>query len=142
MENSIKDSLNEFKEYIKNLDISLAQTEQLGIIFIIFGYLEFFNGADIDILESLEINYTGKSPDEITLLGQELIFIGYILLWIVSIDRVNEKSLRNAKNNNNFHISSYIQIADSYLLSVIAHFIRLQAFYEVVRTNSNEEFIE
>ena len=102
MENSIKDSLNEFKEYIKNLDISLAQTEQLGIIFIIFGYLEFFNGADIDILESLEINYTGKSPDEITLLGQELIFIGYILLWIVSIDRVNEKSLRNAKNNNNF----------------------------------------
>ena len=55
MENSIKDSLNEFKEYIKNLDISLAQTEQLGIIFIIFGYLEFFNGADIDILESLEI---------------------------------------------------------------------------------------
>ena len=104
MENSIKDSLNEFKEYIKNLDISLAQTEQLGIIFIIFGYLEFFNGADIDILESLEINYTGKSPDEITLLGQELIFIGYILLWIVSIDRVNEKSLRNAKNNNNFHI--------------------------------------
>lgn len=129
MENSIKDSLNEFKEYIKNLDISLAQTEQLGIIFIIFGYLEFFNGADIDILESLEINYTGKSPDEITLLGQELIFIGYILLWIVSIDRVNEKSLRNAKNNNNFHISAYIQIADSYLLSVIAHFIRLQAFY-------------
>ena len=142
MENSIKDSLNEFKEYIKNLDISLAQTEQLGIIFIIFGYLEFFNGADIDILESLEINYTGKSPDEITLLGQELIFIGYILLWIVSIDRVNEKSLRNAKNNNNFHISAYIQIADSYLLGVIAHFIRLQAFYEVVRTNSNEEFIE
>ncbi|MFQ6999983.1 MAG: hypothetical protein ACLRRH_01325 [Clostridium sp.] len=142
MENSIKDSLNEFKEYIKNLDISLAQTEQLGIIFIIFGYLEFFNGADIDILESLEINYTGKSPDEITLLGQELIFIGYILLWIVSIDRVNEKSLRNAKNNNNFHISAYIQIADSYLLSVIAHFIRLQAFYEVVRTHSNEEFIE
>ena len=142
MENSIKDSLNEFKEYIKNLDISLAQTEQLGIIFIIFGYLEFFNGADIDILESLEINYTGKSPDEITLLGQELIFIGYILLWIVSIDRVNEKSLRNAKNNNNFHISAYIQIADSYLLSVIAHFIRRQAFYEVVRTNSNEEFIE
>ena len=142
MENSIKDSLDEFKEYIKNLDISLAQTEQLGIIFIIFGYLEFFNGADIDILESLEINYTGKSPDEITLLGQELIFIGYILLWIVSIDRVNEKSLRNAKNNNNFHISAYIQIADSYLLSVIAHFIRLQAFYEVVRTNSNEEFIE
>lgn len=142
MENSIKDSLNEFKEYIKNLDISLAQTEQLGIIFIIFGYLEFFNGADIDILESLEINYTRKSPDEITLLGQELIFIGYILLWIVSIDRVNEKSLRNAKNNNNFHISAYIQIADSYLLSVIAHFIRLQAFYEVVRTNSNEEFIE
>lgn len=142
MENSIKDSLNEFKEYIKNLDISLAQTEQLGIIFIIFGYLEFFNGADIDILESLEINYTGKSPNEITLLGQELIFIGYILLWIVSIDRVNEKSLRNVKNNNNFHISAYIQIADSYLLSVIAHFIRLQAFYEVVRTNSNEEFIE
>lgn len=142
MENSIKDSLNEFKEYIKNLDINLAQTEQLGIIFIIFGYLEFFNGADIDILESLEINYTGKSPDEITLLGQELIFIGYILLWIVSIDRINEKSLRNAKNNNNFHISAYIQIADSYLLSVIAHFIRLQAFYEVVRTNSNEEFIE
>lgn len=142
MENSIRDSLNGFKEYIKNLDISLAQTEQLGIIFIIFGYLEFFNGADIDILESLEINYTGKSPDEITLIGQELIFIGYVLLWIVAIDRVNEKSLRNLKNNNNFHISLYIQIADSYLLSVIAHFIRLQAFYEVARTNSNGEFIE
>lgn len=142
MENSISDSLNEFKEYIKNLDISLAQTEQLGIIFIILGYLEFFNGAEIDILESLEINYAGKSPDEITLFGQELIFIGYVLLWIVAIDRVNEKSLRTLKSNTKFHISAYIQIADSYLLSVIAHSIRLQAFYEVARTNANNEFIE
>ena len=141
MENSIRDSLNEFREYIKNLDINLAQTEQLGIIFIIFGYLEFFTGADIDILESLEINYTGKSPDEVTLLGQEIILIGYLLLWIVSIERVNEKSLRNSKNDN-FYISAYIQVADSYLLSVIAHSIRLQAFYKIVKTNSNGEFIE
>ncbi|MCI7441841.1 MAG: hypothetical protein MSA89_01960 [Clostridium sp.] len=141
MENSIRDSLNEFIEYIKNLDINLAQTEQLGIIFIIFGYLEFFTGADIDILESLEINYTGKSPDEVTLLGQEIILIGYVLLWIVSIERVNEKSLRNSKNDN-FYISAYIQVADSYLLSVIAHSIRLQAFYKIVKTNSNGEFIE
>lgn len=141
MENSIRDSLNEFREYIKNLDINLAQTEQLGIIFIIFGYLEFFTGADIDILESLEINYTGKSPDEVTLLGQEIILIGYVLLWIVAIERVNEKSLRNSKNNN-FYISAYIQVADSYLLSVIAHSIRLQAFYKIVKTNSNGEFIE
>lgn len=141
MENSIKDSLNEFREYIKNLDISLAQTEQLGIIFIIFGYLEFFTGADIDILESLEINYTGKSPDEVTLLGQEIILIGYVLLWIVSIERVNEKSLRDSKNEN-FYISPYIEVADSYLLSVIAHSIRLQAFYKIAKTNSNGEFIE
>ncbi len=141
MENSIRDSLNEFIEYIKNLDINLAQTEQLGIIFIIFGYLEFFTGADIDILESLEINYTGKSPDEVTLLGQEIILIGYVLLWIVAIERVNEKSLRNSKNDN-FYISAYIQVADSYLLSVIAHSIRLQAFYKIVKTNSNSEFIE
>lgn len=141
MENSIEDSLNEFREYIKNLDISLAQTEQLGIIFIIFGYLEFFTGADIDILESLEINYTGKSPDEVTLLGQEIILIGYVLLWIVAIERVNEKSLRNSKNNN-FYIAEYIQVADSYLLSVIAHSIRLQAFYKIAKTNSNSEFIE
>ncbi|MGM9979118.1 MAG: hypothetical protein ACI33J_10000 [Clostridium sp.] len=141
MENSIRDSLNEFREYIKNLDINLAQTEQLGIIFIIFGYLEFFTGADIDILESLEINYTGKSPDEVTLLGQEIILIGYVLLWIVAIERVNEKSLRNSKNNN-FYISAYIQVADSYLLSVIAHSIRLQAFYKIAKTNSNNEFIE
>ena len=141
MENSIRDSLNEFREYIKNLDINLAQTEQLGIIFIIFGYLEFFTGADIDILESLEINYTGKSPDEVTLLGQEIILIGYVLLWIVAIERVNEKSLRNSKNNN-FYISAYIQVADSYLLSVIAHSIRLQAFYKIVKTNSNGKFIE
>lgn len=141
MENSIRDSLNEFREYIKNLDINLAQTEQLGIIFIIFGYLEFFTGADIDILESLEINYTGKSPDEVTLLGQEIILIGYVLLWIVAIERVNEKSLRNSKNNN-FYIAAYIQVADSYLLSVIAHSIRLQAFYKIVKTNSNGEFIE
>lgn len=141
MENSIRDSLNEFREYIKNLDINLAQTEQLGIIFIIFGYLEFFTGADIDILESLEINYTGKSPDEVTLLGQEIILIGYVLLWIVAIERVNEKSLRNSKNNN-FYISAYIQVADSYLLSVMAHSIRLQAFYKIVKTNSNGEFIE
>lgn len=141
MENSIRDSLNEFIEYIKNLDINLAQTEQLGIIFIIFGYLEFFTGADIDILESLEINYTGKSPDEVTLLGQEIILIGYVLLWIVAIERVNEKSLRNSKNDN-FYISAYIQVADSYLLSVIAHSIRLQAFYKIVKTNSNGEFIE
>ena len=141
MENSIRDSLNEFIEYIKNLDINLAQTEQLGIIFIIFGYLEFFTGADIDILESLEIKYTGKSPDEVTLLGQEIILIGYVLLWIVSIERVNEKSLRNSKNDN-FYISAYIQVADSYLLSVIAHSIRLQAFYKIVKTNSNGEFIE
>lgn len=141
MENSIRDSLNEFKEYIKNLDINLAQTEQLGIIFIIFGYLEFFTGADIDILESLEINYTGKSPDEVTLLGQEIILIGYVLLWIVSIERVNEKSIRNSKNDN-FYISAYIQVADSYLLSVIAHSIRLQAFYKITETNSNGEFIE
>lgn len=142
MENSIRNSLNEFREYIKNLDINLAQTEQLGIIFIIFGYLEFFYGADIDILESLEINHTGKSPDEVTLLGQELILIGYIILWVVAIERSDEKALRNSRDGSNFYIAAYIQVADSYFLSVVAHSIRLQAFYEIVRTNRNEEFIE
>lgn len=142
MDNICIDSLDEFREYIKNLDISLAHLEQLGIIFIVVGYLDFYDAANLDILEALEINNTGKHPDEEVLYGQFLILIGYILLWIVSVDRVNEKSSRNSNDNENFYIPAYVQVADSYLLSVLAHAMRLHTFYIIAETNKNEEIIE
>lgn len=142
MENTDNYLLSEFREYIKNLDISLAHLEQLGIIFIIVGYLDFYDAANLDILEALEINTGGKHPDEAVLYGQSLILIGYILLWVVAVDRVNEKSSRNSNDNENFYIPAYVQVADSYLLSVIAHAIRLQGFYIIAETNKNAEIIE
>lgn len=142
METINNDSLNEFREYIKNLDINLAHLEQLGIIFIIAGYLDFYDSANLDILESLEINFTGKNPDEAVLYGQSIILIGYILLWVVSVDRVNEKNSRNSTDDEKFYIPAYIQVADSYLFSVIAHSMRLQAFYIIAKTNKNGEIIE
>lgn len=130
------------EEFIKNLDISIAELEKAGAILLTIGYSHFFYGAEIDILESLEINTTGKSPDDITLFGQQLVLAGYIILWTVAVKRVKEKIFINEKTNRNFPITPYIQVADTYLLSVFSNAIRLDGFVQIASSENNGEFIE
>lgn len=129
-------------EFIKKLDISIADLEKAGATLLVLGYSHFFFGADLDILEALEINTTGKSPDSITLFGQQLVLTGYIILWVVAVKRVKEKKFLNENTDKNFTIAPYAQIADAYLLSVFANSLRLEGFTQINLVNNNGEFIE
>lgn len=128
---------SELDDFIKRLDISLAELEELGLTFLLVGYSNFYIGADLDILEALDINNTGQHPDIVTLWGQNLVLIGYIFLWIVSTKRVEEKSFRTDSENNEIYIiEPYIQISQAYLLSVFANYLRVVAFQQIAINNA------
>jgi len=60
-------------------------------------------------------------PDEITLFGQQLVFYGYTCLWIVAYNRLKEKSFRHENTEEEYLLPAYEEIANAYLLSVIAN---------------------
>lgn len=130
-ENSTEEN-NEFEEYIKNLDANLAMLEKLGLFFILSGYSLFVYGANLDILESLDIETNSSEPDFVTFTGQQLVLTGYIILFVVASKRVYEKSLRIENQIELFELSSYRLIANAYLLSVIANAMRVQGFSQIV----------
>ncbi|WP_315079914.1 hypothetical protein [uncultured Clostridium sp.] len=67
--------------FLRNLDISLANLEKVGAIFVTLGYSTFLCGADLDISEALGINNSDVVPISIFLFGQQLILIGFNLLF-------------------------------------------------------------
>ncbi|MCQ2969692.1 MAG: hypothetical protein MJ191_06215 [Clostridium sp.] len=132
---------NNFEELIRKQDIALANLEKVGLFFLLYGYSLFVVGANLDILEALDINNTGYLPDTITLYGQQLILTGYIILFIVASNRIAEKAFRNEVTNENHDLGPYKRIANAYFLSIIANSLRVKAFeeIEILILNNKEE---
>lgn len=129
---------NSFDALLTNLDIDIANLEKTGLFFILYGYSIFVVGANLDILESLDINDTGYVPDTVTLYGQELVLTGYIILFIVASKRVSEKGFRDSVTDEDYDLGPYSLLANAYLLSVLANSLRVVAFSQidtVVRKN-------
>ena len=139
---SENDILNYIDDFFKSVDISLAELEKIGSLLIIFGYSNFFYAADVDILETKEINNTGKSPSTITATGQQYISTGYVILWVVSIKRMQQIEKKNIGKTNKIPLAPYRLVANTYLLSVFANALRLEGFTEIDKIDKNKEFIE
>lgn len=125
--------------YITNLDISIAELEKVAVTVITLGYSQFFFGAEVDILDAKGINYQKLLADDITYHGQILVFWGYVLTFIVASKRVYEKSLRNNNTEDNFEITAFEKLRDSYYFSIISNFIRLEALGEIASNSNNTE---
>lgn len=121
------------EEYIKNLDINLADLEKIGVFFILFGYSFYVLAANLDILEVLEKNDTGITPTDIFIFGQRFVVCGYIILYIVSLKRVDERKIRNVYIDGEYDLDPYFLVATSYLFSIIANIMRLEAFIKIDR---------
>ena len=139
--NETSESNSNFEQLITQQDIDLANLEKIGLFFLLYGYSIFVVGADLDILEALDINTTGYIPDSVTLYGQELVLTGYIILFIVASKRVAEKAFRTEVTEENYDLGPYKLLANGYFLSIIANSLRIQAFaeIEILIINNKEE---
>lgn len=128
-----QDTSEKFDEFIKNLDISIAELEKSGAFFLTLGYSNFFRGADLDVLEILERNFTGDSPAEVTLIGQQFVLMGYVILYIVALKRYDEKQLRLTQGNENINLAPYKILTEAYLASACANYLRYLAFSQILK---------
>lgn len=119
--------------YLKNWELALANLEKIGALFTSFGYLNFFFAANLDTLNILNVNNTGRTPEEVFIYGQELISIGYTILWIVSINRYSEELFRVNNTEESFLSPAFQQLKDSYLISLFANLYRLDAFIQIYK---------
>lgn len=137
--NDTTSSDDNLENYLKELDLSLANLEKVGAIFLSLGYYTISIGANLDTLEILKINNTGESPEKTFLYGQSLTVIGYILLWIVAMNRININILKNKYTDAHINLSPHHKLSSAYSLSVFANLIRLDAFAELYYTSLNEK---
>ena len=125
---------NNIDSLLDGIDIDLANLEKIGAFFLVIGYSNFIPAANLDILETLNINNTNVSSISLFILGQKVVLLGYTILLIVALRRTNNKSSRNTILNENSSITAYNKIIYSYILSVLANLIRLEAFYEISKS--------
>ena len=118
-------SYMDIESYYKNLNISIANLEKLGVTILITGYLLFIYSSDVEIGEIITDE---EAPADILYLGQTLVAIGYFILLVVSENRTTEDFLNILGEN----INARKKVTLSYMLSLIANIIRLQGFYELV----------
>lgn len=143
----LKDKKNENRneeldEYFKQLDIKFATLEKFGSSLLVIGYFLFIHGANIDILDSLDMNNTGETASSVTLLGAELILVGYALLFIVASDRLEEKKLQNDLLSQNANLTPYENLYYAYFFSIIINMLRVHALSEIDKANkSGETFV-
>ena len=119
------------ENYIRELDLETEKLEIIGASLNALGYLIISYGADIDIYDIITNNEVDTTSAEVTLFGQLIIVIGYLILLVVSTRRVYTRKLRNEYLNENNFISSYEKLETSYLLSTFSNYLRLEAFYEI-----------
>ncbi|MDB1939958.1 hypothetical protein [Clostridium tertium] len=136
MNNNLFDDIEEF---IRNLDINLAELERTGATFISIGYAFFTYAANVDIQDLLTNNNTDVASAEITLQGQQLVLLGYIFLWVVAMKRVYSRNLRNTHMEETINVSPYVKLANAYLLSTFANALRLEAFTEIANSEESGE---
>ena len=136
------EEFNEYiEEYIRKLDFDTERLETLAASLNALGYLLIAYGAKIDIYDIVTNNEVDTTSAEVTVLGQLIIVIGYILLWIVSTRRVYARVLRNEYLDETNFVPSYKKLETSYLLSIFANLVRLEAFYEILlnREHNSED---
>lgn len=137
-----ENSSEELDEYFKQLDIKFASLEKFGSSLLVIGYFLFIHGANIDILDSLDINNTGETASSVTLLGAELILVGYAILFIVASDRLEEKKLQNELLSQNTNLTPYENLYYAYIFSIIINMLRVHALSEIDKANkSGEAFV-
>ena len=125
----------EIDKSIIEFEVSLANMEKVGVAFLVAGYSNYIYATNLDILDAQNRNNTGKTSEEAFLFSQKLVLLGYILLWIVALRRTYVKELSNIYRDEKNDITAYQNVASSYLISIIANAMRLQAF----NTLNNEE---
>ena len=130
-----EDEKEKIDKYIIEFEVSLANMEKVGVAFLVAGYSNYIYATNLDILDAQNRNNTGKTSEEAFLFSQKLVLLGYILLWIVALRRTYVKELSNIYRDEKNDITAYQNVASSYLISIIANAMRLQAF----NTLNNEE---
>ena len=132
-------SNNDIEEYIKNAEISLANLEKVGALFLSIGYFSFFIGANLDILDILDINDTGRSPDKTFFEGQSVTVIGYSLLWIVAKNRVDVDILKKKYTGDSEGTLPHEKLAAAYSISIFANLLRLESFWYLYELSLKRE---
>lgn len=127
-----EDFMKYMEEYIRSLDFDTARLESLGASLNALGYLLISYGAQIDLYDIVTNNEVDLTSAEVSLLGQLFIAVGYSILWVVSIRKVYSREIRNEYLDEKNRISSFKKLESSYLLSIFANLLRLEAFYEIL----------
>ena len=137
------DEKEKIEQYIINFEVNLGNMEKVGVAFLVAGYSNYIYAANLDILDAQDINNTGVTSEEVFLFSQKLVLLGYILLWIVASRRANIKDVSNIYRGENNDLVAYQNVANSYLISVFANLLRLEAFNKLnedeIQERKNEE---
>lgn len=136
--NNRTSSDDDIESYLKNLELALANWEKIGALLASFGYLNFFFAANLDTLDILDMNDTGRTPEATFIYGQKLIAVGYTILWVVSLNRYSEELFRIKNTEEAFLSPAYQQLKDSYLISLFANLYRLDAFTQLYKDSLRE----
>ena len=129
------DEKEKIEQDIIKFEVNLGNIEKVGIAFLVVGYSNYIYAINLEVLDAQGRNNTGKTPEEVFLFSQNLVVLGYILLWIVSSQRVYAKELNNTYRGEENDLVEYENIATSYLISIFANVMRLESFN---RLNENE----
>lgn len=131
-------SSDSLESYLKNWELALADLEKIGALFASVGYLTFFSAANLDTLTILDINNTEHTAEETFVYSQELISIGYSLLWIVSMSRYSEALFKINNTEETVDLSALQQLKNSYIISLFANLYRLDAFIQLYKDSLQE----
>jgi len=126
-------------KYIIEFEVSLANMEKVGVAFLVAGYSNYIYATNLDILDAQNRNNTGKTSEEAFLFSQKLVLLGYILLWIVASQGVYAKELSNIYREEDNDLVAYQNVANSYLISIFANSMRLEAFNKLNEDEIQEE---
>lgn len=130
----------DFENYLKNLNINLAEYEKLGSFFLALGYSTYILAANLAIQKGIEEdNYNLESPEGTLVFAQYFVLLGYIILYIVSSKRILEEILSQNYYYNSIYLVPFLKVNQSYLISALANFYRLEGFYEIYLLTLYEE---
>ena len=133
------DEKEKIEQYIINFEVNLGNMEKVGVAFLVAGYSNYIYAANLDILDAQDRNNTGQTPEEVFLFSQKLVLLGYILLWIVASQGVYAKELSNIYREEDNDLVAYQNVANSYLISIFANSMRLEAFNKLNEDEIQEE---
>ena len=128
-------------DFIDKIDIDLATLEKFGSALLVVGYILFIKGADLDILDTLNINETGFTSTSVTLEGGKLILLGYTVLFLVADYRLREKIFIVDVEDESILLSPYSKLYGAYLISILVNLVRVEALFELDYINRNGETI-